>query len=1165
VETNLSQEDIRQIVESSHPAPQTVLGPHVAENNLSIRAFLPQAEQVTVLQEGARNGTKYRMHRLHPEGLFEAVVPAASAAFRYRLSVLDKTGHSFTCHDPYAQSCAHFSPEDGHLFTQGRHYRLYDKLGAHPTVRDGTAGIRFALWAPEVQRVSVVGTFNQWDGRLHPMMLHQAYGVWEIFIPDIGPGELYKYEIKTREGQVFLKTDPFAFQTESYPATAAVIYAFGEHEHWQDGEWMAQRTSTWDTPGSIYRIDLAAWQRASQDSQPTYNALAETIIAEHKNKAFDYVELTLPALPASEVISYYAPPAQYGRPEDFMALVNICHCNHIGVIVNWIPAHFPETAEEFVWFNGTRLYEYEDPDTELLLFDHRKPEVRNFLIANTLFWAERYHIDGLRTDALAANLYLDYIAAEHDAFVPVKMLVRNDTVEPTLNTADIAAITEARHNDPHAVLGPHRHNNAIVIRAFQPRTEQLYLRRAAYPEIIYQMDKIHELGLYETIIPARAPFKYRFHAVNDQGSVYSFDDPYAITTTSLTEQDFTLFTAGKHYQMFDKLGAHPRQFGDIAGVEFVVWAPNARRVSVAGDFNLWDGRRHTMRLLDPCGLWQLFIPGLGEGELYQYEIRSQQDTIFLKSDPFAFYTEMPPQTASVVYQIDGKYRWQDDAWMQNRATSRVWQQPVAIYEIHMGSWLKKADGSFLNYRELADKLVPYVKDMGFTHIELMPIAEHPYGPSWGYQISNFYAPTARYGKPADFMAFVDACHRHGIGVILDWVPAHFPKDAHAMAWFDGTCLYEHADPRKGEHPDWGTLIFNYSRHEVANFLIANALFWLEKYHIDGLRVDAVASMLYLDYSREYNNWIPNANGGNENLDAIEFVRHTNTIVHQKNPGVMMIAEESTAWPNVSRPIDSGGLGFGFKWNMGWMHDVLFYMSKIPVYRQHHHNNLTFGLTYAFSENFILSLSHDEVVHMKKSLINKMPGDEWEQFANLRLLYLFMYGHPGKKLLFMGGEFGQRNEWNHATALEWELLEAKPHHALQRFMRDLNRLYRSERAFYEVDFKGVGFEWLDVDNAAANVIAFIRKARDPRNCLVFVLNFAAAPHKTYRMGVPFPVTYAELLNSDAKEYGGNGAMLPPRGVKAEEKAWGRYEFSLSLSLPALGGIVLKPLPPVLDSV
>jgi 1,4-alpha-glucan branching enzyme len=696
----------------------------------------------------------------------------------------------------------------------------------------------------------------------------------------------------------------------------------------------------------------------------------------------------------------------------------------------------------------------------------------------------------------------------------------------------------------------------MTIRTFIPHAEKVYVLRKD-TNTKHRMEKINDEGLFETIVQGITfAFKYKLIVINKDAKIHIIHDPYSITSSTFSEFDLHLFSQGNHYRIFEKLGAHPMSRDGVYGVDFAVWAPNALRVSVVGTFNNWDGRCHQMRLLGGSGIWEIFIPDLGEGELYKYEIRAGNGDIVLKTDPYAFYTEVPPKTASVVYELEGKHRWRDDEWMQRRVNTKIWERPVSIYEVHLGSWMRTSDNNFLSYKNLADKLIPYVKGMGFTHIELMPIAEHPYAPSWGYQISNFYAPTSRYGKPEDIMEFVDICHQNGIGVILDWVPAHFPKDAHALACFEGTCLYEHADTRKGEHRDWGTLIFNYGRHEVDNFLIVNALFWLEKYHFDGLRVDAVASMLYLDYSRKKGEWIPNKYGGNENLEAVEFLKHTNSIVHEKFPGAMMIAEESTAWPAVSKPTENGGLGFGFKWNMGWMHDVLFYMSKDPVHRKNHHNNLTFGLLYAFNENFILSLSHDEVVHAKGSLINKMPGDEWQKFANLRLLYAFMYAYPGKKLLFMGGEFGQWSEWNHATSLDWYLLEKEPHTCLQRYLRDLNRLYRSE---------STGFEWIDADNANENVIAFMRKGRDPRHCLFFAMNFSSVPCKHYRMGVPYPVFFKELLNSNATRYWGRGKVLQAEGVMAEEIPWHGQEFSLSLYLPPFGAVVLKPLPPETEPI
>ncbi len=593
---------------------------------------------------------------------------------------------------------------------------------------------------------------------------------------------------------------------------------------------------------------------------------------------------------------------------------------------------------------------------------------------------------------------------------------------------------------------------------------------------------------------------------------------------------------------------------------FAVWAPNAEGVSVVGSFNQWEGRRHQMKRHGDSGVWEIFVPAVGPEALYKYEIKAPNGHTFVKSDPYAFFTEVPPATASIVYQLNDVHTWGDQEWLNARERRHYWAEPLSIYEVHLGSWMWNEDNKPLSYRELAAKLIPYVKDLGFTHIELLPIAEHPYEPSWGYQVANFFAPTSRFGKPEDLMAFVDECHQNDIGVILDWVPGHFPKDAHALAWFDGTNLYEHADPKKGEHRDWGTLIFNYGRHEVENFLIANALFWLETYHFDGLRVDAVASMLYLDYSRPYGEWIPNMHGGNENLEASEFIKHTNNIVHERFPGVLMIAEESTAWPKVSAPTNHGGLGFGFKWNMGWMHDTLAYMCMPTATRKSHHNKLTFGIHYAFDENFVLSLSHDEVVHLKCSLLEKMPGDEWEKFANLRLLFTYMYAHPGKKLLFMGGEFGQKSEWNHATGLSWQLLRRTPHNRLKGFVRDLNRLYRSERAFFETDAQHVGFEWLDVDSAEHCVIAFLRKAKDPRNTLLCIFNFSAIPQPEYRIGVPFPVSFKMLLNSNAKAYSGFGDVAPQGDIVADEVPWHGYAYSIEVSLPALCAYVFKPAPP-----
>ncbi len=734
----------------------------------------------------------------------------------------------------------------------------------------------------------------------------------------------------------------------------------------------------------------------------------------------------------------------------------------------------------------------------------------------------------------------------------------NDLLEKAMDE-----IIAARNRAPHEVLGPHplQGGKTIAVRAFLPRASRVsVVPPHSSPGKRYPMRKIREEGMFEALIPAgeQPGVTYRLHAVEVHGDETVSYDPYAFPSSSLSDLDLHLFGEGKHYRIFEKLGAHPRSTEGIPGVNFAVWAPNAERVSVVGEFNRWDGRCHPMRFLGGPGVWELFIPGLAGGTLYKFEIRARNGDFFLKADPFAFYTEVPPGTASIVYDLAGKYTWHDESWMNKRRHGNAREGPMSVYEVHLGSWKRRPGDGPLTYREMTAGLVPYVKRTGFTHVEFLPLAEHPYEPSWGYQVSNYYAPTSRFGRPEDLMRLIDILHQNGIGTLLDWVPSHFPKDAHGMAWFDGTCLYEHADPRKGEHRDWGTLAFNHGRNEVQDFLIANALFWLEKYHFDGLRVDAVASMLYLDYARKAGEWIPNKYGGKENLEAIDFLRHMNTVVRERFPSAVTIAEESTAWPAVSGPADRGGLGFHFKWNMGWTHDVLDYFSRDPRHRKEHHRKLTFGLEYAFNENFILSLSHDDVVHLKRSMLNKMPGEMWQKFANLRLLYLLLYAHPGKKLLFMGDEFGQRGEWNHAAGLEWHLLDHEQHRGLHRWVCDLNRFYRSERALYEVDFRRAGFEWLDAERAEENILAFARKAKDPRNCLFFALNFSSAP-RPYRMGVPFPVLYRESLNSDAEIYGGGGGVLPGGGLTAEETPSNGHDFSLSLTLPPLGGLVLKPAP------
>jgi 1,4-alpha-glucan branching enzyme len=624
----------------------------------------------------------------------------------------------------------------------------------------------------------------------------------------------------------------------------------------------------------------------------------------------------------------------------------------------------------------------------------------------------------------------------------------------------------------------------------------------------------------------------------------------------LTDGDLYLFNEGSHYRLYEKLGAHPLLIDGNDGTYFAVWAPNAKQVSVTGKFNGWNKLSHPLRPQGQSGIWEGFIPGVGRGALYKYHIVSRHRGYRAdKADPLAFYNEVPPKTASVVWDLD--YSWGDQAWMQKRRERNGLDAPISIYEVHLGSWrrLPEERNRSLTYRELAPLLTEYVKQMGFTHIEFLPVMEHPFYGSWGYQITGYFAPTSRYGTPQDFMYLVDYLHRRDIGVILDWVPSHFPNDEHGLGYFDGTHLYEHKDPKQGIHPDWNSFIFNYSRNEVRSFLFSNAQFWLDKYHIDGLRVDAVASMLYLDYGRKEGEWIPNKYGGRENLEAITFLRRFNEAVYQENPGVQTIAEESTAWPMVSRPIYVGGLGFGLKWDMGWMHDTLEYMTRDPIYRKYHHNNLTFRLIYAFFENFVLPLSHDEVVYGKKSLLSKMPGDDWQKFANLRLLLGYMYAQPGKKLLFMGGEFGQWREWVHDESLEWHLLNNPPHSGLKRWVEDLNRLYRSQPALYQLDFEQAGFEWIDCNDIEHSVVSLIRKGRSSDDTVLVACNFTPLTHYNYRVGVPRPGFWRELLNSDAKEYGGSG-QGNLGGVEAAPIPLHGRPYSLTFVLPPLATVFFK---------
>jgi len=723
----------------------------------------------------------------------------------------------------------------------------------------------------------------------------------------------------------------------------------------------------------------------------------------------------------------------------------------------------------------------------------------------------------------------------------------------TAAPSELERLVSLDHPDPHHLLGAHPLGGGVVVRAFRPDAEAVTVVPARGKPL--ELTRIAVEGLFEGVFPRRRlPFSYLLELRYPGGRSVTLADPYAFVPT-LGELDLHLVSEGRHEQLYAQLGAHLRELDGVAGASFAVWAPNARSLSVVGDFDGWDGRLHQMRSLGASGIWEIFVPGVEAGSRYKYEIRDRDGSMRLKADPFAFASEQPPATASIVYRR--RHRWADAEWLERRALSRPLEGPLSIYEVHLGSWRRNPleHNRSLSYRELADELAAYALELAFTHVELMPIMEHPFEGSWGYQVGGYFAPTSRLGSPDGFCELVDRLHAAGIGVICDWVPAHFPRDAFALARFDGTALYEHEDPRRGEHPDWGTLVFNYSRPEVRNFLLANALFWLEEYHTDGLRVDAVASMIYRDYSRAAGAWVPNAEGGNEDFEAIGFLRELNTVVHGREPGTILAAEESTAWPGVSRPVENGGLGFGFKWNLGWMHDTLDYFSRDPIHRAHHHNQLTFGLLYAFNENFILPLSHDEVVHGKGSLLDRMPGDRWQRFANLRALYGHMWAHPGKKLLFMGGEFAQEQEWSHNRSLDWHLLERPEHAGVQRLVRDLNRIYRAEPALWERDFDQSGFAWIEGDDAAANVLAYARFASDGRT-VVCVGNFSPVVREGYRIGLPHAGAWRELLNTDASIYGGtdvgNGGQ-----VETEELPWHAQRWSAEITLPPLGVIWLVP--------
>jgi len=723
-------------------------------------------------------------------------------------------------------------------------------------------------------------------------------------------------------------------------------------------------------------------------------------------------------------------------------------------------------------------------------------------------------------------------------------------VQAELDIGDVTAIVHGTHGDPFAVLGMHATPGGVTVRAFLPDALDVAVIDAATSRVAFDLARVDDAGFFVGDGPGNAPYAYRLR-VTYGATTFDVEDPYRFPAV-LGELDLHLISEGRHARLWEKFGAHPISLEGVDGIAFAVWAPNARRASVVGDWNAWDGRRNSMRFHPGAGVWELFIPAARVGSIYKYELLARDGTrLPLRADPYGFAAERLPGTASIVAR-PGAPAWHDGEWLSRRAAAQRRDAPISIYEVHLGSWKRAAGNRYLTYRELADDLVPYASSLGFTHIELMPVAEHPFDGSWGYQVIGMFAPTSRFGTPEDFAYFIDRAHTAGLGVLLDWVPGHFPTDTFGLGDFDGTHLYEHADPRQGLQPDWNTLIYNFERNEVVNYLVANALFWLACYHADGLRVDAVASMLYLDYSRKAGEWVPNRDGGRENLGAVDFLKRTNTAVYGAEPSAITVAEESTSWPQVSQPVFAGGLGFGYKWNMGWMHDTLAYMRTDPPYRREHMGELTFGFVYAFSENFVLPLSHDEVVHGKGSLLAKMPGDTWQRFANLRAYYGYMFAHPGKKLLFMGCEFAQEREWNHDASLDWHLTERADHAGVMRLVGDLNRTYRALTALHR-DAEAAGFEWIVAD-ADASVIAFVRRGTDSTDFVVAITNFTAAVRTGYRVGVPAGGRYVEAVNTDASDYGGSGVGNGP----LDAQPFGAHDkpFSLTLTLPPLGTLILK---------
>ena len=741
----------------------------------------------------------------------------------------------------------------------------------------------------------------------------------------------------------------------------------------------------------------------------------------------------------------------------------------------------------------------------------------------------------------------------------------NNLTKSLLDNDEVSAIVNVKHQDIFSVLGMHKHPtmNGLIVRAFLPEALSVEVIDSKNNTLVAELNSVDQAGLFEGKLGRRSTaFNYRLRVLYQNETVI-VDDPYRYPSL-LKPEDLYLFCEGTDEQTYQWMGSHEIAVDNVQGTHFVVWAPDASRVSVVGDFNFWDGRHHVMRKHPGAGVWEIFLPNVTANASYKYEIADKNGQLQpLKADPYTFSMQLAPETASKVSH-NSDFQWQDESWMNARDTSsNHYHGAVAIYEVHLGSWKRNAENgagdthapAYLTYRELAEQLVPYAVEMGFTHLQLMPVSEYPFDGSWGYQPIGLFAPTARFGSSDDFKFFVDCCHRAGLGLLLDWVPGHFPTDEHGTGKFDGSCLYEHEDLRKGFHPDWQTLIYNYGRSEVQSYLLSNAIYWLEQFHIDGLRVDAVASMLYLDYSREAGEWLPNVHGGRENLEAIELLQKVNTRSYAKHPGVMMIAEESTAWPGVSKPVDGGGLGFGFKWNMGWMNDTLQFMARDPIHRQHHHSEMTFGLVYSFSENFVLPISHDEVVHGKGSLLNKMPGDDWQKFANLRAYYGFMWTHPGKKLLFMGCEFAQRNEWNHDQSLDWHLLEHDRHKGVQSLIKDLNHSYRNIPALHELDCDSSGFEWLDSQNNKQSILIYLRKGQAGTAPALVVVNLTPTSYENFSVGVPLPGFYRECLNTDSSIYGGSN-MGNGGGVNSVNEAYAGQDNLLVMSVPPLATMIFE---------